>query len=437
MPSSSPWLTACKLSTAFSMRRCGGHWTDRVASCSTQFQHSQERADWCVLDFINILICGGRISWLHQSVAGHNSFFSSRSECFVKTDAIAVFGWFQAIGGLESVRGSLAWEPRAKSASCRLFFERSTPICSTRSSVSRSLQYQWPQVVRHWYWRIPRSHHELSPPISVTMCLSSRRKIVERLDLPTGRPMIAVEIAEESCLSRSFGCVRSCSNSSVFLMISDRCSPTSSYSGCRYWASRPEPVVRDFLTGAIDKVGKRAKSAVTALFMKLYLSWPGWWRPQRVKSRPLARLVNSPGSASQPLADSQLRDFIGHCNPAVGVDLDDILTGESLRRRIAPTMTSSESLDFEVGDMAVVEVCGYYFGKSLTSKNFWAIASCRSRLVWRPMAPFPRGRNHGDSIRNSRVTMYILSEKIYLNLRPKFIQKVLNLCIILSLLCIN
>ena len=31
------------------------------------------------------------------------------------------------------------------------------------------------------------------------------------------------------------------------------------------------------------------------------------------------------------LTDDQLQNFIGHCNPAVGIDLDNVLTGEGLR----------------------------------------------------------------------------------------------------------
>ena len=136
-----------------------------------------------------------------------------------------------------SVRGSLALRTkRTKSASCKAFLERSTPICSTRSSVSRipavSMSLSGTPLILTYSSITSR----VVPSISVTMALSSRKRLLSRLDLPTlGRPMIAVEIPSRRILPRRAvlrSCVRSCSNSSVFSrMISVVASSTSSYSG--------------------------------------------------------------------------------------------------------------------------------------------------------------------------------------------------------------
>ena len=136
-----------------------------------------------------------------------------------------------------SVKGSLALRTRrTRSASLRAFFERSTPICSTMSSVSRipavSTNLRGTPLMLTYSSMTSR----VVPSISVTMAFSSRRRLLRRLDLPTfGRPMIAVEIPSRKILPRRAvfsKLVRRASNSVVFSrMISVVASSTSSYSG--------------------------------------------------------------------------------------------------------------------------------------------------------------------------------------------------------------
>ena len=94
-----------------------------------------------------------------------------------------------------SVSGSeLLSTRRTKSASSRAFLERSTPIFSTTSSVSRipavSINLRGTPLILTYSSITSR----VVPSISVTMAFSSRRRLLRRLDFPTlGRPMIAVE----------------------------------------------------------------------------------------------------------------------------------------------------------------------------------------------------------------------------------------------------
>ncbi|CIV70182.1 Uncharacterised protein [Streptococcus pneumoniae] len=136
-----------------------------------------------------------------------------------------------------AVSGSLAFSTsRTKSASLRAFFERSTPICSTMSSVSRipavSINLRGTPLMLTYSSMTSR----VVPAISVTIALSSRKRLLRRLDFPTlGRPMIAVEIPSRRILPRRAvlrRLVSNCSNSIVFSRTTAVvASSTSSYSG--------------------------------------------------------------------------------------------------------------------------------------------------------------------------------------------------------------
>ena len=165
-----------------------------------------------------------------------SSIFSSRSVLLSRT--MRLLSWLISSNCLSwSVRGSLALRTkRTKSASCRAFLERSTPICSTRSSVSRmpavSMSLSGTPLILTYSSITSR----VVPSISVTIALSSRRRLLSRLDLPTlGRPMIAVEMPSRKILPRRAVLRRllsSASNSAVFSRISwVVISSTSSYSG--------------------------------------------------------------------------------------------------------------------------------------------------------------------------------------------------------------
>ncbi|CAG5925587.1 Uncharacterised protein [Streptococcus pneumoniae] len=125
---------------------------------------------------------------------------------------------------------------RTKSASLRAFFERSTPICSTMSSVSRipavSINLRGTPLMLTYSSMTSR----VVPAISVTIALSSRKRLLRRLDFPTlGRPMMAVEIPSRRILPRRAvlrRLVSNCSNSIVFSRTTAVvASSTSSYSG--------------------------------------------------------------------------------------------------------------------------------------------------------------------------------------------------------------
>ena len=125
---------------------------------------------------------------------------------------------------------------RTKSASSRAFLERSTPIFSTTSSVSRipavSTNFKGTPLMLTYSSITSR----VVPSMSVTMALSSRSRLFKRLDFPTfGRPMIAVDKPSRRILPR-FAVAKRFSkrlwNSCVFSRIrSVVISSTSSYSG--------------------------------------------------------------------------------------------------------------------------------------------------------------------------------------------------------------
>ena len=136
-----------------------------------------------------------------------------------------------------SVNGSeLLRTRRTRSASSRAFLERSTPIFSTTSSVSRipavSINLRGTPLILTYSSMTSR----VVPSMSVTIAFSSRRRLLRRLDFPTfGRPMIAVErpsrrIFPRLAVARRFS--RSAWNSCVFsrtrFVVT---SSTSSYSG--------------------------------------------------------------------------------------------------------------------------------------------------------------------------------------------------------------
>ena len=136
-----------------------------------------------------------------------------------------------------SVKGSeLLSTRRTRSASSRAFFERSTPIFSTTSSVSRipavSTSFKGTPLILTYSSITSR----VVPSISVTIAFSSRNRLLSKLDFPTfGRPMIAVDKPSRRILPRfavrnRFS--KSSWNSCVFSRIKAVViSSTSSYSG--------------------------------------------------------------------------------------------------------------------------------------------------------------------------------------------------------------
>ncbi len=194
-----------------------GHWTDRWR-LARQFQHFKEELVITILLFYQCFGCGGTEiliasvgSWLVQS---------SLQGQFLLNGTMRCLDWFQAIVCLGRLVAPLALRTkRTKSASCKGFFRALNANLLHRSSVSQSLQYPMVGEARHWYWRIPRSHHELSPLNISHNGLNPRAEDCwGRLDLPTlGRPL-AVEIPSRRILPRRAvtKLCRSCSNSRVF-----------------------------------------------------------------------------------------------------------------------------------------------------------------------------------------------------------------------------
>ncbi|KXT69144.1 hypothetical protein SCRDD08_01572 [Streptococcus cristatus] len=126
--------------------------------------------------------------------------------------------------------------------------------------------------------------------------------------------------------------------------------------------------IEDFLTGAVDKVRKRAVQLLDSIVHSFICLGPDDIHDSLslsqihapIEKGPLGKLARL--CQSSPLADSQLQDFIGDRNSAVGVDLDDIFTGESLGRTHGPDHDLIQNLlILRVNDMAVVKCVAGHF----------------------------------------------------------------------------
>ena len=104
-----------------------------------------------------------------------------------ENDAVCCLERFQGSWRSWSVKGSLALRTRrTRSASFEgLFFDRSTPICSTMSSVPRIPAVSTSLRGTPLMLTYSSITSRVVPSISVTMAFSSRRRLLRELDLPT------------------------------------------------------------------------------------------------------------------------------------------------------------------------------------------------------------------------------------------------------------
>ena len=97
-----------------------------------------------------------------------------------------------------------------------------------------------------------------------------------------------------------------------------------------------------------------------------------------------------------------MQDFIGHRNPTVGIDLDDVLTGEGLRRAHGSNHDFVEDLVLVwIYDMTVVEGVASHAGQIFPFedllRNGKAVCSAQADDSDRPLTE--RGRDGSNGIK--------------------------------------
>ena len=97
-----------------------------------------------------------------------------------------------------------------------------------------------------------------------------------------------------------------------------------------------------------------------------------------------------------------MQDFVGHSNPAVGIDLDNVFTGEGLRRSHSSNHDLVENLVLIwIYDMTVVEGVASHAGQIFTFedllRNGKAVCSAQADDSDRPLTE--RSRDGSDGIK--------------------------------------